>query len=202
MSNVQLEARVKLFCDRYLIHFNGTKAAEEAGYSKKTAPQQASRLLKNVKVQAYLSARKEKMAEKLEITQERILQELGRIALSDIRRYYNADGSLKSVSELDDDAAAALSGIEADELWEGFGEHRKQVGITKKIKRFDKIAAVTQISKMMGWNAPDKIEHSGDSFLDLLMKTSFTDTSENKPRQQKKPKPKGPQPTTKPRRKG
>lgn len=202
MSKGQLDDQQKLFYDRYLLHFNGTKAAEEAGYSKKTAAQQASRLLRNVNGQSYLAEKREKLAQKEELNQEMVLREYARIGFSDIRKYYNADGSLKPITELDDDAAAALSGVEVDEIWEPDGDGgRKQVGETKKIKRWDKVNALAQINKMMGWNAPEKIEHSGDSFLDLLMQTSAANKSENQPRKDKKPKPKAKKSVAKPRRK-
>jgi len=63
----------------------GTKAAIEAGYSKKTAAQQASRLLKDVKVQQEINKQK-KIATKLFIkTKEQKLQMLENIALKCMR---------------------------------------------------------------------------------------------------------------------
>jgi phage terminase small subunit len=201
MSIGNLNEKRKRFCEEYMIDMNGKQAAIRAGYNPKTAESQASRMLRDVKVQEYINSLRERLKKKLEITQERVLQELARISFSDIRKYYNEDGSLKSITELDDDSAAALAGVEADELYEGFGEERRQIGFTKKIKRFDKISAIANINKMMGWNAPEKVEHSGDSFLDLLMQTSATTTSEDQPRKKKKPKPKAKKPAIKPRRK-
>jgi len=40
------------FVAEYLVDLNATQAALRAGYSPRTAPQQGSRLLKNVDVQA------------------------------------------------------------------------------------------------------------------------------------------------------
>ena len=40
-----------------------------------------------------------------------MLKELARIAFFDRRKLYREDGSLKSMHELDDDAAAGLSGM-------------------------------------------------------------------------------------------
>lgn len=196
MSKEQLTEKQKRFCEEWMLDMNSTQAATRAGYSAKTANEQGARLLAKASVQAYIKELREKLKKKLEITQERVLQELARISFSDIRKYYNDDGSLKTIKDLDDDSAAALSGVEADELFEGFGDDRRQVGYTKKIKRFDKIAAIANINKMMGWNAPEKVEHTGDSFLDFLKQTSTPNNSENQPRKKKSPKPK-----TKPARK-
>jgi phage terminase small subunit len=198
----ELTEKQKRFCEEWMIDMNSTQAATRAGYSARTANEQGARLLANVSVQGYINELRKKLSKKLEITQERVLKEYARIGFSDIRGYYNEDGSLKKITDLDDDAAAAIAGVEVDELWEPDGDGgRKQVGETKKVKRWDKRAALDSICKVLGYNAPEKIEHSGDSFLDLLMQTSASNTSENKPRQKKKPKPKAKKPARKPGRK-
>ena len=50
-NQVNLTPKQRLFCLEYLKDFNGTQAAIRAGYSKKTANEQASRLLANVNIQ-------------------------------------------------------------------------------------------------------------------------------------------------------
>lgn len=52
----ELNAKQKLFCKEYIIDFKGTAAAERAGYSKKTAHVQASRLLKYVKIADFIDS--------------------------------------------------------------------------------------------------------------------------------------------------
>lgn len=44
----------KRFCDEYLVDCNATQAAIRAGYSEKTACEQAARLLANVNIKAYI----------------------------------------------------------------------------------------------------------------------------------------------------
>lgn len=61
------------FAREYIKDFNASRAAIVAGYSKKTAPQQASRLLKNVKVKNYLAELIQKRAEKTETDSEYVL---------------------------------------------------------------------------------------------------------------------------------
>lgn len=57
----KISAKQELFVDEYLIDLNATQAAIRAGYSSKTAEQQGSRLLSNVKVKGRVA---EKMAER------------------------------------------------------------------------------------------------------------------------------------------
>jgi phage terminase small subunit len=58
------------FVEEYLIDLNATQAAIRAGYSPKTADQQGSRMLKNVKVLEAIQVAKGKLSEKAELTAE------------------------------------------------------------------------------------------------------------------------------------
>lgn len=147
----ELNDQVIRFCDNYLIHFNAAKAAVQAGYSAKTAAQQASRLLTKVKVQEYLQSRKEKIAEKLQYSQERTMLEIARIAFSDIRKLFTVDGALKTLTDLDEDTSAVISSVEVTEE-EVTGrdiesELKIVAGTTKKVKLWDKTKALEMLAK-------------------------------------------------------
>jgi phage terminase small subunit len=76
---VALTAKQESFVAEYLIDCNATQAAIRAGYSVKTANEQASRLLANVNIQEYM---KKLMSEKdndLIASQDEVLQTLTRI---------------------------------------------------------------------------------------------------------------------------
>src|SRR3546814_6731932 len=45
-------------------------------------------------------------------SQDRVLQEIARLAFSDLRNLFDAQGNLIPVSELSDDAAASLAAVE------------------------------------------------------------------------------------------
>ena len=62
MAESELTYKQRRFVDEYLVSLNASKAAINAGYSKNTAPQQGSRLLKNAKVSAEIEQRMEKNA--------------------------------------------------------------------------------------------------------------------------------------------
>lgn len=142
------------FCDEYLIDFNGTRAAIATGYSKKTAAQQASRLLNNVKVQEYLSKKKKAAANKLEATYERTMEEIARIALFDPIGLYDEDGALLPIHSMDANTRAALSTIEVTEEYEGHGEDRKFIGYTKKTKQWSKPWALGVLAEHHGIKKP------------------------------------------------
>lgn len=61
-----LTPRQQRFVSEYLIDLNATQAAIRAGYSEKTAAEQASRLLTNVKVQETIAEARSRIAQKAE----------------------------------------------------------------------------------------------------------------------------------------
>lgn len=100
------------------------------------------------------------------ITQDRVLQELARIAFFDIRKLYNEDGSMKLPHELDDDAAAVLSGVDISTSLVAGAEEPTSV-LTKKAKVFDKGAALTLAMRHLGM-LTDKTEVTGKDGAPLL----------------------------------
>lgn len=153
----QLTERQEAFCQHYVNTLNGAKSARLAGYSEEAAKEQASRLLTDVNIQDKISELRKYVADKYNATRERIVQEYARIAFFDVRNIYLEDGGLKSPVNLSDDEAAVVSGVEVEEIRvEGVS-----VGQTKKVKIVDKKGALDSLTKMLGYNAPDKTQLTG-----------------------------------------
>lgn len=72
----KLTVQQELFCQEYIVDYNGTQAAIRAGYSEKTADVQAVRLLRNVKVLSRVRAIQKERLEKLAVTQESVILKL------------------------------------------------------------------------------------------------------------------------------
>ena len=77
---MKLNPKQQKFCDEYLIDMNATQAAIRAGYSKKTAKEQASRLLTNVHVKEYVSKKQEKLQNKTAITIENVVNFINEVS--------------------------------------------------------------------------------------------------------------------------
>lgn len=75
------------FVEEYLIDYNATQAAVRAGYSVKTANEQGARLLAKASIKALVEEGMKKIGSKLEITRERIAEELIKIGLSNIHDF-------------------------------------------------------------------------------------------------------------------
>ena len=74
-----MTSQQKQFCDEYLIDLNATQAAIRAGYSPDGARSYASQLLDNDDVQAYISERQKRVADKLGYTLEKVLSNFATI---------------------------------------------------------------------------------------------------------------------------
>ncbi|MCO1343423.1 terminase small subunit [Burkholderia multivorans] len=146
----KLSAKHQRFVDEYLIDLNATKAAERAGYSKRTAGQIGFELLKKPEIAEAISEAMKAREQRTGITQDRVLRELARIAFFDPRKLFDSDGRPLPISELDDDTAAAIAGLDVFEEYEGSGEDRALSGYTKKYKILDKNTALTNAMKHLG----------------------------------------------------
>lgn len=69
-----------MFCQEYLVDGNASRSAISAGYSKKTAYSQGSRLLKNVKIVDRLLELSKKRAQQLKLDQDYVLRNLTEIS--------------------------------------------------------------------------------------------------------------------------
>jgi phage terminase small subunit len=162
VTEIKLTDKQESFCQAYLIDFNATKAAKLAGYSEDTAHSIGWENLRKPEIQKRITELREQTGKTYNVTRERIAQELARIGFMDIRNIFDENGVLKSPDNWPDDEAAAIAGLESEQIFEGFGEERTWTGYLKKVKLSDKRAALDSLSKLMGYNEPDKVQHSGD----------------------------------------
>lgn len=72
----ELTPKQVMFCKEYIVDLNGTQAAIRAGYSEKTAAEQSSRLLTNVRIQSYVQSLLNKRIKKVELTAEDVLLDI------------------------------------------------------------------------------------------------------------------------------
>lgn len=85
-----------------------------------------------------------------EWSKQTVLRELQHIATSDIRKIFHEDGSLKPMSDWPEEVARAVASVEVYEVYERDGRQKVQVGWTKKVKFWDKRAAIELIGKNLG----------------------------------------------------
>lgn len=131
---MKLTDKQEKFCQEYLLSLNATQAAIKAGYSEETANRIGSQNLSKVDIQNRLQELKKENRETAEdygINRKMVVQEFAHIAFSDIRECFDENSRLLPVKKLSDKAAAALAGIEVDELWGMSIDGKIQIGDTK-----------------------------------------------------------------------
>jgi phage terminase small subunit len=181
-----LPPKEEAFCQSYLIDFNASRAAREAGYSAASAATIGWSLLRKADIQVRINELREDMGKAFNITRERIAQEYAKLAFYDIREIYEEEGGVKTIKELDDVEAAAVCGIEVSEEKslqyetfindEGETETRpKKIGVTKKIKLADKKAALDGLSRLMGYSEAQKIDLNASVAITPITGMRFKD---------------------------
>jgi phage terminase small subunit len=146
------DLRYDRFAREYVINQNGLRSAIAAGYSRKWAHVAASQLLNKPKVQELIAKYARRTAQKLEISAERVLNEIARIAFLDPRKLHDVDGSLIPVTELDPNVAAALTGIEVVEHFDTIGRAKKKRlvrTVTTNVKFASKIQALQALGNYL-----------------------------------------------------
>lgn len=151
-----LTAKQQFFADEYLIDLNATQAAIRAGYSAKTATEQGSRLLSNVKVRAYIDGLMAEHSRRTGVNQERIIRELARIAFLDPTQLVNMD-SAELLEDAEADDRAAIASVKVKTM---SGETEM---IEREVRFADKIKALELLGKRFGmWVDKQQIDITGD----------------------------------------
>ena len=148
--------RQEQFCQEYLKDLNGTKAAERAKYSKKTACEQASRLLANVKIQQRIAELKKKREERTKVTQDRVVKELALLGFSDLKDYITIDSltgaiQAKGFEKMPAETSRALQSVQEDRVIKEDADGKKTTVYDKvKFKTHDKIRALEILARHLG----------------------------------------------------
>ena len=121
----KLNSRHERFCELHLLYNEGTRAAVEAGFSKKSAHITACLLLKDPKVKARLADLRAAQTERTLIDADTVKHALYRIATADLRLAFKDDGSMKLPKDIPDEVAVAMGSIEIKGVAGGKDFHRK-----------------------------------------------------------------------------
>ncbi|MEG3071047.1 MAG: terminase small subunit [Peptococcaceae bacterium] len=134
----------ELFIKEYLLDLNGTAAAIRAGYSPKTAKEQASRMLANVNIRARVDKELAERSRRTGINADRVIRELARIALVNPVDVVNMDEATIKDMASSDDTAAILS-VKVKRIPTEAGDIME-----REIRMADKIKALELLGKHLG----------------------------------------------------
>ncbi len=153
-KNGGITPRISKFIDFFIETGDKAKSAERAGYSKHTAPQAASRLLKNVNILAEINRRRKEIAERSNVSIQDVINELSKIAFQNSDDFFDWDEAevkivngkpliigkilLRKSSDICRDKKAAISGI----------KETAKGGL--ELKFYDKNKALDSLSRILG----------------------------------------------------
>jgi phage terminase small subunit len=169
---VPLTAKQQRFVEEYLVDLNATQAAIRAGYPAEYANKIGPENLVNVGISDAISAGREKMSQRTEITQDMVMAEFARIGFGDIRALFDTSGRLKALADLPRDHAAMVASIEVvTKSLPGREGEPVEVEYTHKIRSWDKVAALTQMGRRLGMFV-DKLETRDTTNLAVRLKAA------------------------------
>jgi len=154
-TNEKLTVKQERFAQRFLEHGNASAAYRECyatdGWTDNAISVEAHKVLNNPKVSLRVKQLEELQLKRHEVTADRVIVELAKLAFLDIRKAFDNNGDLKALSDMDDDTAAAIAGVEFEEVFEMQGQGRDRervhVGRIHKIKLSDKRGSLELLGK-------------------------------------------------------
>jgi len=158
---LKLSARRRIFCEEYVRHWNGTKAAITAGYSKRSARGMSWQLLKKDDIKEYIESLKTNLEETVGISKQMVLEEYIKLAFHNMDDLHDTWIERKEFEKLTRDQKAAIQVLDVK-------VQKKNVGTAIQpdivdvehvhIKLYDKVRALDAIKKMLGYDAPTKMD--------------------------------------------
>lgn len=148
----KLTPRQAAFTQEYLVDLNATQAAIRAGYSAKTAYRTGADNLRKPQIAAAIQEAQEARAERTRITQDRVAEEIAKLAFSNMLDYMTvtSDGyAVVDLSALTRGQAAAITELQVDEYVEGRDDDARLVKRIK-FKLTDKKGALELLGKHLG----------------------------------------------------
>ena len=143
-----LTTKQRRFVDEYLVDMNAAAAARRAGYGDRSADQHGSFLTHRPNVAAAIEARLAERRARLQVTAERVIAELARIAFADIGAildWSSKDVALKPPGEISPDDRAAIQEIAVV---------KRNDGLATRVILHDKERALEVLCRYLGLFRP------------------------------------------------
>jgi len=149
-----LTALEAAFVREYLVDLCGAEAVRRSGSKAKHPNTLANQMMKRPHIKAAIDAAMAARAERTEITQDRVLNELALIAFGDLADFveWGPGGvRMREGADLDPDKRRALAEV---------AETVTKEGGSQRVKMHDKLGALTLIGKHLGI-FKEQVEHTG-----------------------------------------
>ena len=175
-KTARLLPRQRLFAEEYIKHFNATRAARDAGYSKKTAGETGAENLKKPHIKEYIDKKIKETSIRNQISVDRILEEYARKGIANIESIFDEEGKLIGIKSLPRDVSAAIHSVKVRRESVGDGEF----AVVEEYKMHDKHKALEKLAQYAEALLPQKKEQLADEDQGRLVIEVIGEMSENK----------------------
>lgn len=169
-EELELTEKQKSFCREYIFDWNATRsyrAAYPDTTNDNSAAASASALLRNPKIEKYIDDIQKDLEKMAGISRLRVMNEHIKMAFSSIAHLHNTWIERKEFDSLTEEQKACIAEIDTKIQrkieWEWNEEEGKKTPTPYdveyvRIKLYDKQKSLDAISKMLGYDAPSKID--------------------------------------------
>ena len=160
---MKLTPKQMRFVDEYMVDFNATQAAIRAGYKAKTAHVIGAENLRKPKIAEEIARRQKDLQKRTEVSQDRVVKELARIAFANIADYIHVETQTRTK---DDGTEVTYQTVMFNETQELSADQRAALAVVKQsvngveLKLHDKIKALELLGRHIGM-FNDKLSLSG-----------------------------------------
>jgi phage terminase small subunit len=147
-----LSAKHKRFVQEYMVDLNGTQAAIRAGYSPKSASEQAYDLLRKPQIQEALAEQVRARSERCKLTADQVIGELMKLAFGNLGDYHVVTESGMAsldLSKITTDQWAAIKRLKIKQYADGLGEDARDI-LETDIEMHDKKGPLIELGKHLG----------------------------------------------------
>lgn len=144
-----LSEKQKLFIQYYLEDLNATKAAERAGYSKKTARQMGAENLSKPYVKEEIERQQVELQKRNALNADMVIAELRALGFYSIETFIEPGNLIKDLTTLTTEQLKPVIGIKVTEKTTSFGDITEKT-VTTDLKLSDKRGALVDLGRHLG----------------------------------------------------
>lgn len=155
--------------------FNMAKSVRMAGYSEKYAKAVGYKLFEREDVKAEIARRQARIAKRFEVTYDRTITELAKVAYANLGDYMSIDKDTgviliegKDLNELDYEQLAALGEVTTETHTQGKGDNRETV-TRVKVKLHNKLTALDMLMRHSGQSKEKQPLDGAVSLIDRIL---------------------------------
>jgi phage terminase small subunit len=154
MSEYKYTPKQEAFCQAYVRLGNMTDAYREAYNASKmqqnTVGVKASTMLKEDKYSVRVKQIRDELEDRNRITIDELVKDLANMIRFDPADMYTEVGELKAIHDMPKPVRQMISSLDVDEIYEGVGRDKIEIGQIKKIRLYNKLDAIEKLMKHLG----------------------------------------------------